>query len=89
MARDLGIPFLMLDQTGEMLIEPDGRRISMHYFTPDLNSRDTYLGKQIASKGAKKVLSCRGTYQRLRVSTSISFQVTSRKKSKPIGNIKS
>ena len=53
-ARDLGIPFLMLDQTGEMLIEPDGRRISMHYFTPDLNSRDTYLGKQIASKGAKK-----------------------------------
>ena len=28
----------MLDQTGEMLIELDGRRISMSY-TPDLNSQ--------------------------------------------------
>ena len=53
-ARDLGIPFLMLDQTGEMLIEPDGRRISMYYFTPDLTSRDTYLGKQLILKGVKK-----------------------------------
>ena len=53
-AKDLGIPFLMLDHTGELLIHENGTRSIMHYFTPDLQFRDKYVSSKLSHLSAQK-----------------------------------